>query len=305
MHRYVILISFLLIILFTVSAPASAGWSKVVYEADSLYHHIRVVDDTGKRILRFDNSMESTMNIANPYTGHFEYIDYFFQSFVLNPDIENVAMLGLGGASAPKLMQRHFPDVSVDIVEIDDMVYDVAREYFSFEPSDMVGVTIQDARVFMRKSDETYDLVVMDAYTANKYGSYIPFHLATQEFFQIVDDRLSSKGVFAINIIGQLQGERDEIVASIYRTLSTVFPNIYIFPALTTRNVVMLASKDDTFVSRTDWSAAASKLISHGATGFYPNFQLRANSYYTSEPPNWEKAQLLTDDFAPIDGLLK
>jgi spermidine synthase len=305
MHRYAILISFLLIILFMVATPASAGWSKVVYEADSLYHHIRVVDETGKRLLRFDNSVESMMNIANPYTGHFEYIDFFFQSFVLNPDIEKAAMLGLGGASAPKLMMRHFGEVEVDIVEIDEMVFDVAQEYFSFEPTENVDVTIQDARVFLRKSDEVYDLVVMDAYTANKYGSYIPFHLATQEFFQIVDAHLSDDGVFAINIIGQLQGERDEIVASIYRTMSTVFPSIYIFPALTTRNVVMLASKDTEFMSRTDWSAEASRLVSQGYTGFYPNFQMRANQYYTSEPPNWEKAQLLTDDFAPLDGLLQ
>ena len=171
MHRILVYLILALLIFSMSIAPVSAGWARTVYEADSLYHHIRVVDDGGKRILRFDNSMETTMSIANPYLGHFEYVDYFFQAFCLDPDIESALMLGLGGASAPKLMQRYFPHVAIDIVEIDTMVFDVAKEYFSFTPAETTNVTIQDARVFLRKSDKIYDYIIMDAYSANNYGS--------------------------------------------------------------------------------------------------------------------------------------
>jgi len=287
------------------AAPASSGWATTVYEADSLYHHIRVVDDSGKRTLRFDNSMETTMSIANPYTGHFEYIDYFFQAFVLNPDIQNTLMLGLGGGSAPKLMQLYFPQVNVDVVEIDPVVYDVAKEYFYFKPSEKTLVTIQDARVFLRRTDKIFDLIIMDAYTSNKYGSYIPFHLATREFFEVVDSHLSDDGIFAFNIIGQVYGERKEVVAALYRTLSERFTNLYIFPAITSENVVIIASKNPKRLSKSEWSAAASSLIYSGAVGLYPQYTARASNLANIVPPNWERAQLLTDDYAPIDGLLK
>ena len=287
------------------AAPASSGWAATVYEADSLYHHIRVVDDAGKRILRFDNSMESTMSIANPYAGYFEYIDYFFQAFVLNPNVENTLMLGLGGASAPKLMQLYFPQVATDIAEIDPAVFDVAKEYFYFKPSEKTHVFIQDARVFVRKTDNMYDLIIMDAYTSNKYGSYVPFHLATREFFDIVDNHLTADGVFAFNIIGQVYGDRREVVASLYRTLSERFANLYVFPALTSQNVVIIASKDPTRLSKPQWTAAASYLVASGGVGVYPQYTSRANTLSNIVPPEWEEAQLLSDDFAPIDGLLK
>jgi len=295
----------MLLVCLLLSSPASAGWANTIYEADSLYHHIRVVDESGTRILRFDNSMESTMKLANPYMGHFEYVDFFFQSFVLKQDIEKCLMLGLGGASAPKLMQRYFPDVEIDIVEIDEMVYDVAREYFYFEPDETTDVTIQDGRVFIRKSDEIYDLIIMDAYTANKYGSYVPFHLATLEFFEIVDEHLSDDGILAFNIIGTLRGYRKEVVASIYRTMDRVFPEIYVFPAKSSDNIVMIASKGKDGLSATQWMNIAVSLVNSGFTGLYPNYVMRSSTCTDLVPPRWWDAQLLTDDFAPIDGLLQ
>jgi spermidine synthase len=305
MRRAAIFLAVLIFAGYIASMPASAGWGKTIYEADSLYHHIRVVDEGITRILRFDNSMETTMTIGNPYGGHFEYVDYFFQSFVLNPDIDSCLMLGLGGASAPKLMQRYFPGASIDIAEIDAMVYDVAQEYFFFTPAENTEVSIQDARVFLRRSDKVYDLVIMDAYTSNKYGSYIPFHLATEEFFEIVDEHLSTNGVFAFNVIGTIYGERKEIVASIYHTMSKVFPNLYLFPSRSSQNVVILASRDKNRIKKSEWSAIAAEYVATGVVGVYPNYTLRSNTLATIEPPDWWKAKVLTDDYAPIDGLLK
>lgn len=298
-------VAFLLLAIMLISSPASGAWANTVYEADSLYHHIRVVDEGGKRMLRFDNSVESQMSKSNPLMGHFEYIDYFFQSFVLKQDIEKCLMLGLGGASAPKLMQHYFPTVEIDVAELDEMVYDVACEYFYFNPSDTTDVTIQDARVFLRKSDKTYDLIIMDAYTSNKYGSYIPYHLATLEFFEIVDEHLSDDGVFAFNVIGQIYGERKEILASIYHTLSKVFPNLYLFPAYESQNVVVIASKSSNSFSRTDWTSTAAKCVNAGYVGRYPRYLLRASNYTDAVPAKWWEAQVLTDDYAPIDGLLR
>ena len=44
-----------------------------------------------------------------------------------------------------------------------------------------------DARPFLRSTDERYDLIVVDAY----HQPYVPFYLATREFFRLVRERLA------------------------------------------------------------------------------------------------------------------
>src|SRR6185436_10665092 len=83
-------------------AAHSAPRGTVVHELTSPYHHIRVIDDAGIRTLYFDNAQETSMSLANPLTGHFEYIDYFHMPWLWNTQITNVLMIGLGGGSAQR-----------------------------------------------------------------------------------------------------------------------------------------------------------------------------------------------------------
>ena len=53
-----------------------------------------------------------------------------------------------------------------------------------------------DARPFLRSTDERYDLIVVDAY----HQPYVPFYLATREFFALVRERLAPGGIVALNV---------------------------------------------------------------------------------------------------------
>ena len=61
---------------------------------------------------------------------------------------------------------------------------------------------------------------MLDAFS----GSYIPFHMMTKEFYQLVRDHLAPHGVVAINILPSVK-----LYDSNVRTLKLVFDNLDFF----------------------------------------------------------------------------
>ena len=62
----------------------------------------------------------------------------------------------------------------------------------------------EDARPWLRRSGGGYDAIFVDAYRQ----PYIPFYLATEEFFSLVRDRLAPGGVVVVNA-GHPEGNDD------------------------------------------------------------------------------------------------
>lgn len=73
--------------------------------------------------------------------------------------------------------------VVVDVAEVDPVVIRVALEYFGLEAGPRLRLHHADGRAFVRLAETRYDLIVLDAYSTNRYGSTIPAHLTTREFF--------------------------------------------------------------------------------------------------------------------------
>src|SRR5687767_631503 len=90
----------------------------VTFELTSPYHHVRVVDEGGIRIMYFDNAPETRMSLQDPSKGHFEYTDYFHMAWLWNTQVNHALMIGLGGASIQKSFAQHYPKVLVESVEI-------------------------------------------------------------------------------------------------------------------------------------------------------------------------------------------
>lgn len=288
----------------TLFAVKPAFSREIVFEVTSPYHHIQVADHRGMRILHFDASTQSRMSLTDPNRGHFEYTEYFHMPWLWNDRIEKVLMIGLGGSSIQRAFTNYYPKVEVETVELDAKVVEVARKYFHFRESENMKVIVGDGRLHLRRTEKTYDLIVLDAYTANRYGSYIPYPLATQEFFALARRRLSDKGVLAYNVIGTLTGRRKNLVGSLYRTIKTSFPQVYLFPAVTSHNVVMIAT---VAAERLTPSQMEQRVKGLTQTNFVtlPEFATRAKRWRRTPPASAEDSPILTDDFAPVDGLLK
>jgi len=77
---------------------------------------------------------------------------------------------------------------------------------------------------------------VVDAYRP----PYIPWHLTTREFFQIVSNHLSEDGVMAINV-GRSPDNR-RLVEALVGTIQTVFPSVYVMDIPDTFNTIIYAT---------------------------------------------------------------
>ena len=278
--------------------------TSIVCDTTSAYHHIRVVDDKGFRVLSFDGSLETRMSLIDPAQGHFEYTEYFHMPWLWNNHLTNALMIGLGGASTQRAYQRYCPDVVVETAEIDPVVLQIARQYFLYKDSLTNSVTVSDGRVFLRRSTKKYDAILMDAYVKSRYGSLIPHHLATKEFFKLADEHLSENGVLAYNVIGTLQGWRADVMGAVYRTMKTVFPQVYLFPATDSYNVVLVGTKSKDKITPVTAAQKTDQFLTNGRPAI-PTFRTRVHSLRTEAPPSFARSPVLTDDYAPVDGLLR
>lgn len=284
----------------------------LVYETQSLYHHIFVVDQGSVRMLKFDNSIQSGMIKNRPYDSAYPYPDYFHLALCMKDDIEDVLMIGLGAGMIPKRFHRDYPDMKIDVVEIDPAVVDVARSYFGFPGQDEISVYVQDGRTFLSDTDKKYDLIMVDAY----YADAIPFHLATVEFYELVKERLKPGGVLAANMIGALEGGKSQLFRSMYATVSRVFPSPYVFGVDNRSGTETQYRNIEVFgvAPGGDPSGATAHRLS--AAGFLakanalaqgkvtiPGLVKMAGDLYEKDVSK-EGAVLLTDDHAPVDALL-
>jgi spermidine synthase len=286
--------------LLLISSPLS--FAPVVYETTTPYHYIRVVEQGNLRSLCFDNATQSQITIGAPLKGHFEYTEYFHMAWLWNSRLTNVLMVGLGGGTAQQSFEHYYTNVTVTTVEIDPAVVRVAKDYFGFKESSRQKVNVEDGRVFLRRSTERYDLIILDAYVHNRYGSAIPQHLATKEFFELARDHLTTNGVVAYNVIGNISGWQADLVGAVHRTLNSVFPQVYIFPASSSQNLVLVATRSPAKVDLNGVRQRAAFLTQNNLMKL-PNFRTRMDRFRAQAPPNAARSPILTDDYAPVEGL--
>ncbi len=285
---------------------AASLWAreKTIFEKDSFYHRIRVQEDKEARYLYFDRTLQSAMNLADPTELRLLYSRYMSLGLVFAADTKKILLIGLGGGSVPKKYQREFPLLKMDVAEIDPEVVRVAKKHFFFREGKTIRVHAQDGRLFLTRTRERYDLILVDAY----FKDTIPFHLTTREFFGTAKQKLSARGAIVVNIIGGLTGQKGRITRSIVKTLKEIFPQIYIFPTLRAQNVsldkiqnvVIIATRKNQRLTIHEIMRRAESL----GRGLFPNpLNDIAASYYDADVPI-QDVPVLTDDYAPTDSLL-
>jgi spermidine synthase len=282
-------------------APIRLQEQRVIFERDSAYHQISVLEDGLNRYLRFNRSFQGGMVLRDPYESPFLYTSYAHLALVFNPDIRRVLMIGLGAGAISKRFGRDYPNVVVDSIELDPAVADVAKRFFDVREDARHRIVIQDGRVFLRRSDARYDLIILDAY----FAEGIPFHLATKQFLETVRDRLAPNGVVASNIIGALEGPNSRLYRALHKTYGSVFAGLYPFPVAfglarnttETRTIMLIATRG---AGRTveEITAAARRL--RDARRVTLPLDRYARDYYGGRIAT-DDVPLLTDDYAPVD----
>lgn len=275
-----------------------------IYQEDSPYQQVRVRDEKGLRFLVLDNTFHAIMWQPDPVRLALPYSQMMMAALSLHPNPQRGLILGHGGGSLAKWLQKHWPDLKLDVVEMDPSVVRAAEKFFEYTPGPAHQVFVQDARVFLRQTPHHYDIIWVDVFARHQ----IPFHLTTQEFFSELRSRLSPKGVIAVNLASS-DSELDRVRAeAVVSTMKTSFPYVETFSIpgpdwLRTKkgstNLIFFAALTPMNMRSSDFANATIALLNQG------KMPHEVFTFLTSaESPHWQPGMILTDDFSPFDILL-
>ena len=283
-------------------SKTQAAESGLILEKDSFYNQIRLAEDGTQRYMDFENLRQSAMLLNDPWELRLRYTRFLSLAFTLVPEPKRVLVLGLGGGSFPKRLYRDFPNIVVDVADIDPEVIAIAKKYFQVPEDARLHLYATDGRRFVQGTKEKYDMVFLDAYNSDT----IPFHLTTLEFYKEIRARLTPGGVVVSNIIGTLRGPQSRFFRSMYRTLSEVFPTVYAVPTYDVNagwimgeiNIILFGTQETTRAGRGEWVARAGRV----GGKLVPATDLAEYAAHLLEVPVEVKdVPTLPDDFAPVE----
>jgi spermidine synthase len=197
-----------------------------MHEFSTPFHEIKVADNNGVRLMKFERNQQSSMRLDDPFESTLEYVDYFHLALAIQPSIEHVLVIGLGGGSLVKRMWRDYPEMSFDAVELDPEVVTIAYELFELPRDERINVAVGDGRDFLSGCGSVYDLIVIDAFNDDT----TPPHLMTDEFLRLCQAHLAEDGVIAYNLIGSVHGDHSKPFRSFHRTISNIWRTVRMFP---------------------------------------------------------------------------
>lgn len=214
---------------------AEAG---VIYEGESRYQFIEVVQQgRGAGTVRYLylNEGYAVHSVWRPHTvlTGGEWDMFLTLPALLGRPARHVVMLGDAAGTTARAYGALYPGVAYDGVEIDPQVTAVARRYFGLGQIPRLTVYNADARPYLQATTKRYDLIMIDAYRQ----PYVPFYLATREFFALCRERLALGGIVALNV-STVPGD-PRLVDGIAGTLATEFPQVVVWPALRFNDLVI------------------------------------------------------------------
>jgi predicted membrane-bound spermidine synthase len=274
-----------------------------IYETESAYNYIQVLQDGDYRYLRL-NEGQGIHSIYHPeqlaYQG--PWMQFLAAPF-FNPapyKLENVgsfAIVGLAAGTTARQATAVYGDIPIDGYEIDPEIIRIGQYFFDMNQPNLNPIA-EDGRIGLASSNQIYNVIGIDAYRP----PYIPWHLTTQEFFQQVNERLDEDGVLVINI-GRAPEDR-RLIDGLVATISTVFPSVYVMDIPDTFNSIVYATKqsttiDDlyqnyqTLLERDDIHPILTSAVEKAITNLQPN------PCSGTEPT--QDCVVFTDDWAPIE----
>jgi len=286
------LLFFVFITLLVSYGIDSIGAKNGFIDIDTAYNRIWIYDridtNTNKpvKIMGINNENHSSMfldsdDLVSKYAKYYNLASHF------NPDFKKTLILGGAGYSYPKYFLLKYPEATIDVVEIDPKVTELARKYFRLTENERLNIYHEDGRIFLNKTKNKYDIIFGDAFSSR---NSLPYQLTTKEAVQRKYDILNDNGIVVLNIISAIDGKRGEFLRAEYATYKSIFPQVFIFPVTfldngeKPQNIILIALKSEKEQA-------------------FTNIDPEINEYLQRL---WKKEisldiPVLTDDFAPVD----
>ena len=288
----------LLLLLFAGFPPQTDPHRESSYLVERItpYQTLQIYDEDGVRYMIGDGVIQSAVD-AETGAPWLAYPRQAPAALLIQPEIRRLLVLGMGAGSVATLLHEQLDDLTVDFVDIDPAVPELARKYLHFQPQPGDRVHIDDARRFLRSHEGPWDYIYADTYI----GLAVPFHLTTVEFFEELKPRIAPGGVLGINLATHLE---QPFARAIVRSVKSTFTHVAFFSVPGwSKQLLVLASDTPLPRGRQELITLAQSLEER-----FPDF----------DPPLTDLAQrrvlreldlsdayLLTDRFAPVHHLIQ
>lgn len=276
----------------TGSIKAASPGRTVLEEQETDYGFARIVQtSTGDRWLELNEGVAiHSLLLANrsPLTG-----GYWDEQLVLpftrsgrsagSSAPSSVAILGNAGGTMARSYGILLPQTQVTGVEIDGRLTELGERWLDLRPRPSLTLKTSDARLFLRTTNKRFDAITVDAYRQ----PYVPFHLATKQFFELVRDHLNPGGVVIINV-GHPSND-NALEKALTATVASVFGPVLRDPA-EPENTQLIAGRGIPLASRLKAADGMPAI-------------LRATAAAAAEriEPGLRGGSLWTDDKAPVE----
>lgn len=261
---------------------------------DSEYSRILIFnryDENNELIRNFimDSGHESATYVDENKCNElvYKYTQMYDLMFDSSKEIKNTLLIGGAGYSYPKHYISTYLDKSMDVVEIDPMVTEIARKYFyldklikdyNIEETGRLKLITEDGRTYLNRNEKKYDAILNDAFSDTTPAAT----LTTLEAVKNIKKSLNENGLYLTNIISSLEGENSKFIKAEVKTLKEVFLNVYIVPCVTKENLE---------VSQNNMVIATDGILEIDESKLY---ELKIE----------EDDIILTDNYCPIDTLI-
>lgn len=259
---------------------------EILVDTDSQYSRIWVKQvNTAKttyKTLQVDTGLESYIDTETGEMGAM-YLRYYDLFEYLNKDAKSTLMIGGAAYTYPIHYLQKYQDKTIDVVEIDEKMTQIAEEQFGLNAKDeRLKIYTQDGRSYLNYSENKYDTILIDAFK----GLNAPFELTTYEALVHAKNMLNDNGIVLTNIISSLEGEDTDFIEYEYATYKAVFDDVKLFQVqdrdyTESQNLILVGIKGNPQINEDKYEE-------------YKN-------YLNMEITNFKTDKnIVTDDFAPI-----
>lgn len=214
------------------------------------------------------------------YSKLFRVLPGFF-----NPEARSALLIGGAGYTVAKDFLNQNPAGTMDVVEIDPKMTEVAEKYFNLEMGPRLGIYHEDGRTYLNRNEKKYDVIMVDAF----HAFVAPYQLTTLEAVQKMSDSLTDDGIVLANIYQSIEGDGGKFFRAEYATFKEVFPELYVFRVQNhdpkaVQNLILVATRSPEKVELTSEDK---------------ELQFYLERYWDGEIVL--DMPILTDDFAPTE----
>lgn len=228
---------------------------EITRDVDSEYSRIWVtnlnVGENTYKTLQVDTGLESYINQETGEMGA-KYLYYYDLFEYYNKEAKNALMIGGAAYTYPMHYLKKYEDKTIDVVEIDKTMTQIAEEEFGLDENNPnLGLITQDGRSYLNYNQRKYDTIFIDAFK----GLNAPFELTTYEAMQKAYNSLNDNGMVITNIISSIEGKDTDFIEYEYSTYIAVFDDVKIFkvnpytPNNEKQNLILIGIKGKTNIN--------------------------------------------------------